>query len=235
MAPEMLEVRVAGGVATAVFARPPVNALDVEAMEQITRGLGALAERADVRVVILTGQGKTFCAGVDRKLFDTPSPAVGERARFLSVHRAFFAAVREFPKPLIAAVNGPAIGAGFALAGSCDFMLASDTAFFSMPEVLLGQPAGAAFITGLLGQSKGRRLFFTGDRIDAAEMKAIGAVEACVPPHALMDEAMTIATAIAHIDPKVMRAAKQTCLIAADVAYPVAKALEYSVVDQLRQ
>ncbi len=228
MATDFLDIGVESGVATVVFGRPPVNAIDVDAMQQFTRVFGELAERADVRVVILTGEGKNFCAGVDRKLFDAPSSDVGDRARFLSVHRAFFVAIREFPKPLIAAVNGPAIGAGFALAGSCDIMLASETAFFSMPEVLVGQAAGAAFITNLLGQSKGRRLFFTGDKIEAAEMKALGAIEACVPPAQLMEEAMKIAAPIAKIDPRVMRAAKRNCLVAAEVPYLVAKALEYT-------
>src|SRR5258708_39361064 len=104
-------------------------------------------------------------------------------------------------------------------------MLASETAFFSMPEVAVGQPSGAAFITRLLGQSKGRRLFFTGDRIGALEMKALGAIEACVPPELLIGEAIKIASAIAKMDPAVMRAAKQTCLIAAEVPYPVSKSL----------
>ena len=234
MSTEVLDVSVEAGVAKVVFARPPVNALDVETMRQFTRVFGQLAERKDVRVTILTGDGKTFCAGVDRALFGDRETEVGDRATFLSVHRAFFVSVREFPKPLIAAVNAPAIGAGFALAGACDIMLAAETAFFSMPEVLVGTAAGAAFVTGLLGQSKGRRLFFTGDRISAEEMKALGAIEACVPREDLMAEAMKIASRIAQIDPKVMRAAKQTCLMAAETPYLVAKSLEYAVVDQLR-
>lgn len=97
MATEVLDIRVASGVANVVFARPPVSALDVETMQQFTGVFGELAERNDVRVVILTGDGKTFCAGVDRKLFDAPSPDIGARAQFLSAHRAFFVAIREFP------------------------------------------------------------------------------------------------------------------------------------------
>jgi enoyl-CoA hydratase len=234
MPTEILDVRLEDYVAKVVFERPPVNALDVETMRLFISAFGELAERDDVRAVVLTGHGKTFCAGIDKLMFDVNTAHIGHRTRLLSIHRAFFVAMREFSKPLIAAINGPAVGAGFALAGSCDIMLASENAFFSMPEVLVGQPSGAAFITRLFGQSKARRLFFTGDRIEAAEMKALGAIEACVPPEQLMDEAMKIASAITRIDPMIMRAAKQTCLIAAETPYPVSKSLEYSLLEQLR-
>jgi enoyl-CoA hydratase len=234
MPSDVLEIRVERFIASVVFGRPPVNALDVETMRRFIDAFGELAERDDVRVAVLTGRGRTFCAGMDKRVFDASTAKVGDRAKLLSVHRAFFAAIREFPKPLIAAVNGPAVGAGFALAGGCDIMLACETAFFAMPEVAVGQPSGAAFITGLFGQSKGRRLFFTGDRIWATEMKALGLIEASVPQKELMGEAMKIAASIAKQDPEILRAAKQTCLIAADAPYPISKSLEYSVLEQLR-
>jgi enoyl-CoA hydratase len=233
MSTEVLDSMIEDGVARVVFRRPPVNALDVLAMEKFIAVFAELASRDNVRAVILTGEGRTFCAGIDKRLFEPGSAIYRDRASLLSTHRAFFVAIREFAKPVIAAVNGAAIGAGFALAGSCDIMVACDEAFFSMPEVLLGQPSGAAFITRLFGQSKARRLFFTGDRIGAADMKALGAIEACVPQEKLIDAAMEIAVAIARVDPAIMRSAKQTCLIAAEAPYSVAKSLEYSVLEQL--
>jgi enoyl-CoA hydratase len=233
MAINYLSVTVEGHVAEVTFDRGPVNALNVTAMHQFISTFGELARRDDVRVVVLTGAGATFCAGIDRRLFTDETADSPDQATFLSVHRAFFVAVREFAKPTIAAVNGPAVGAGFALAGSCDIMVASDTAYFSMPEVAVGQPSGAAFVTRMFGQSKGRRLFFTGDRIGAPEMFRLGLVEACAPKDELMAEARRIADAIARNDLDVLRAAKQTCLIAAEVPYSVSKTLEYSTIDQI--
>ena len=228
-----LEVSIDDWTAIVTFNRPPVNALDASVMQEFIRTFGELASRDDVRVAILTGGDKAFCAGVDMRLFENASPQPGDRAVLLSIHRAFFSSVREFAKPLIAAVNGPAVGAGFALAGNCDIMLAADDAFFSMPEVVVGQPSGAAFVTRMFSQSKGRRLFFTGEKISAREMMQLGLLEACVAREQLLCEATKIARAIAKNDPAVVRAAKQTCLMAAEVPYSVSKSLEYSVLEQL--
>jgi enoyl-CoA hydratase len=233
MSANYLSVVVEGHVAQVTFDRAPVNALDVVAMQQFISTFGELGRRDDVRVVVLTGAGTTFCAGIDRRLFADETANSPDQATFLSAHRAFFVAVREFAKPTIAAVNGPAVGAGFALAGSCDIMVAADTAFFSLPEVAVGQTSGAAFVTRMFGQSKGRRLFFTGERIGAAEMYRLGLIEACAPAGQLMAEARKIADVIARHDPAVMRAAKQTCLIAAEVPYSVSKTFEYLTIDQM--
>jgi enoyl-CoA hydratase len=235
MSTDCLKVSIADNIATVTIDRPPVNALDQTAMAEFTGVFGKLWDLNDVRVVILTNTGKIFCGGMDLKSFGGTAPRPGEAAEYFAIHRGFQNAIREFPKPLIAAVNGPAIGTGFSLAGGCDIMLASENAYFAMPEVVAGQPSGAAFMTRMFGQSKARRLFFTGDRIDAHEMYRLGLIEACVPSDQLMPEALKIARKIAKNDPAVMRATKQTCIIAAEVPYPVSKSLEYLVLGQSSQ
>jgi enoyl-CoA hydratase/carnithine racemase len=97
---DLLDIRVPSGVASVIFSRPPANALDADAMQQFTPRFCELAERDGVRVVVLAGDGRTFCAGVDRGGFDAPWSEVGDRARFRSIHRAFLAAIREFSKSL---------------------------------------------------------------------------------------------------------------------------------------
>lgn len=232
MAERCLKVAIKDSIATVTLDRPKVNALDRAAMLDFVSVLGQMADLDEVRVVVLTAAGKIFSAGMDLKAFGSTAPQPGEAAEVYAAHRAFQNAVREFPKPIIAAVNGPAIGTGFSLAGGCDIMLASDTSYFSLPEVVAGTPSGAAFMTRMFSQSKARMLFFTGEKITAQEMLNLSLIEACVPSERLMPEALRIAAMIARNDPAVMRATKQSCIMAAEVPYPVSKTLEYLLCSQ---
>jgi enoyl-CoA hydratase len=123
--------------------------------------------------------------------------------------RESFYAVTDCAKPVIAAVNGPAIGAGFVLMLACDIMLASDNAYFVMPEINVGLAGGARFLTEHLSRSRARTIYFTGRRVPAAELYRLGVIESCPPRAALMDAALDIAREIAAKSPIAVRHIKR--------------------------
>lgn len=187
-------------VATVVMDRPPVNAQNVEFREAVIAAFDEISDREDIRVAILTGSGKMFSAGADlkdRAGLENP----GEYWRHSRRVREAFNAVAECAKPVIAAVNGPALGAGFVLMASCDIMVASETAVFAMPEIDVGLAGGAAMLRTLFGRSVARELFFTGKRVGAAELHRLGVISDCVPLDQLMTRAREIATQIAAKSP----------------------------------
>ncbi len=208
MAQDFLEIEIHERIATVVMNRPPVNALDITLMRALIQAFDQLGHNDDVRVVILTGAGKVFCAGADLKMREQ---FVGDPTSYAAYYRetqSCFAAIRDFSKPVIGAINGAAVGGGLALIAGCDILLASSNALLAMPEITVGVAAGAAQLHRLFSRSKGRRLAFTGGRVDAQELFRTGVVECCVPPESLMNEAMAIARQIAVNSPTVLRAAK---------------------------
>jgi enoyl-CoA hydratase len=196
-------------VATVVMDRPPVNAQSAQMRSELTWVFDTLSDRDDVRVVILTGTGNIFSAGADIKERPTVVQAPGDYLRHNRVTRECFYSIKECAKPVIAAVNGPAMGAGYALMVFCDIMLASDNAFVSMPEIDVGLSGGARMLLELFPKSKARRMFFTGCRVSAQELHRLGVIEACVPRGELMEEAMKIAREIASKSPLAVRYAKE--------------------------
>src|SRR5690349_8022126 len=130
-------------VAVVALARPPVNALSRNLREELVHTFDVLQDRADVRVIILTARGNVFCAGADIKEKETLAASEGDYARANRLTRDGFYCVLDSSKPVIAAVNGAALGAGFVLATCCDMIFASDTATFGMPEIDVGQGGGA--------------------------------------------------------------------------------------------
>jgi enoyl-CoA hydratase len=204
-----LKVTVQDYIATVVMDRPPVNAQDTAFREEIIAEFDGFSDRDDVRVVILTGTGRMFSAGADMKARpkgETP----GEYWAFNRYVREMFNAIHECARPVIAAVNGPALGAGFGLAAACDIILASDNAVFGMPEIDIGLMGGAAMLQQYFGRSRARRMFFTGWRVPAAELYRTGVIECAVPLEQLLPEAMKLAAEIASKSPLAMRYAKQS-------------------------
>jgi enoyl-CoA hydratase/carnithine racemase len=156
------------GIATLTLDRPErKNALSVELRDRLSDVLDALAAQEALRVVVLTGEGDVFCAGFDLKEFESAleDPEFGERLWASSdrYHRT----VLNFPLPILAAVNGPAIAGGFDLAVMSDLRIASETATFSHPEVTFGDVVYAP-LHDLVGAAVARDLCFTGRTIDAA-------------------------------------------------------------------
>jgi enoyl-CoA hydratase len=211
MSLEYMKVNVADYIATVVMDRPPVNAQNAQFRNEIMEVFDSFNDRDDVRVAILTGTGTIFCAGADIKERAGIVKQPGDYARHNRIAREYKNCVRECAIPVIAAVNGAALGAGFSLATECDIMLASDNAVFGMPEIDVGLAGGAAMFSRLVGKSRGRRMLFTGERVSAQEMYRLGVVECCVPLEALINEAMKLARVIAGKSPLAIRLAKQSC------------------------
>jgi enoyl-CoA hydratase len=195
-------------VAVVRLDKPPVNAMDRETRRRMIEVFDEISERGDIRVAILTGSGKFFCSGADLK--DRPDPdKAGDFLGHNRLTRETGNAIRECAKPVIAAVNGPALGAGLGLMAACDIFLASDDASFAMPEINVGLAGGVSMLRTVLGRSFTRRMFFTGMRVPAAEMYRRGVIDAVLPPDDLLPEAMRIAQEIASKSPIAIAYAKQ--------------------------
>ena len=157
----------------------------------------------------------------------------GDYIRHNRLVREFFYAVTDCTKPVIAAVNGPALGAGFVLALACDIMLASDNAYFAMPEINVGLAGGARFLMAHVGRSKARALYLTGARISAAELHRLGVIEACPPREKLMAAALDIAREIASKSPLAVRHIKHALNTIEDMPVRDAYRFEQSVTVEL--
>jgi enoyl-CoA hydratase len=205
-------------IATVMLARPPVNALDAQTFRELTEVFQALGRGQDASVVIFTAEGdRLFCGGVDLKdsaRRHAREMAEGDSALDLLdpgvVPRDCFNAVLDCPLPVIAAVNGKAIGAGVALIASCDIIVASEKAEFCLPEIKAGVLGGARHLQRLVGPYKTRKMFFTGEFVSAQEFYRLGAVEEVVPHDQLMPAAQRLAAQIAGMSPIGLRLAKES-------------------------
>ncbi|MFQ6045814.1 MAG: enoyl-CoA hydratase/isomerase family protein [Gemmatimonadales bacterium] len=200
-----------GRVATVTINRPEkLNALNADVRLQFVDALNHLNQNDEVRVVIVTGAGdKAFVAGADIAEFR------GRRGvEQFHVTKGFgiFVAADEFPKPIIAAVNGFALGGGCELAMACDIRIASDKARFGQPEVNLGiLPGGGGTqrLPRLVGLGNAFKLLYTGEMVDANEALRLGLVEEVVPHEKLMDRAVELAVTIAEKSPVALRFIKE--------------------------
>lgn len=196
-----LKVVITDYVATLTMNAPPVNALTRVLSDELTLALDRISTMDEVRVVVLTGEGKIFCAGADLKgraeILSGPGGLVAHSRRT----RECFHAIRECAKPVIAAINGAALGAGLVMAASADILVASEKASLGLPEVDLGLLGGSRHAMRLFSHSKLRRMMLTGDRVSGAELYRLGIVEACTTPDQLMSTALEIAKTIAAKSP----------------------------------
>jgi enoyl-CoA hydratase len=205
----ILRLEVSDYIAVVTLNRPPVNALNRAMRDAIIEAFDAVSERDDVRVAVLTGAGKAFCAGADLK--DRPDPTrTGAFGAHNRVTRETGNAIRECAKPVIAAVNGAALGAGLGLMAACDIFLASENAVFGMPEIDVGLAGGGAMLNTIFGRSTMRMMMYTGERLSAAELYRRGIIEACTTPEELMPAAMRIAGRIADKSPLAINYAKNS-------------------------
>jgi enoyl-CoA hydratase len=208
-----LKIEVTDLVATVTFDRPPVNAVDFEAMEEITSAFRSLNDRKDVNCVVFTSAGsRAFIAGADLKAGRFP-PTHGIPSRMMDPHRLIrdaLQAIRECQVPVVGAINGPAIGAGLALAGACDIIIAAENATFGLTEINVGLLGGAAHLQRLVGTYKMRKMFYTGELEPAQELYRLGAIEKVVPLADLLPTAHRLAMVIASKSPLAMRLAKDS-------------------------
>ena len=197
---ELIKTEVADYIAVVTMDHPPVNAQNAAFNLEMAWTFDMLSDRRDVRVVVLTGAGKVFSAGADLKARpDRAKP--GERWQHNRRARESYHAVRECTKPVIAAINGPALGAGLAVAASCDILLAAQEASMGLPEIDVGLLGGGKHTQRLFGHSTRRRMMLTGYRVPGAELYRLGIVEACMPRAELMEHAMRLAREIASKSP----------------------------------
>jgi len=197
-------------VATLTLNAPPVNALTRTLNDELTLALDRISEMDEVRVVILTGAGKVFCAGADLKGRKDVVKGPGDLPAHSRRTRECFHAIRECAKPVICAINGAALGSGVAMAASSDILIASEKASLGLPEVDVGLLGGCRHAMRLFSHSRLRRMALTGMRVGGPELYRLGIVEACVAPEELMPTAFEIARTIAAKSPIATRMFKHT-------------------------
>ena len=202
-----LSLEITGKVAVVTIDRPPVNALTLALYGEIADLFAELGNR-DIGCVVLTGAGdRAFCAGLDLKEF--LAATIEEDPARAQIVRRMFAAVRHCAVPVIAAVNGPALGAGCVLASVCDIRIAAERATFGTPEINVGRCGGTAHMGRHIPQGMLRMMFFTGEPVGAREMHRVGFIQEVVDDAALMPRALTLATVIGSKAPLGLRRGKQ--------------------------
>jgi enoyl-CoA hydratase len=212
MAYENISLSMEEGIAILKVNRPKVlNALNRATLLEIQRALKELEKDPGVRVLIITGEGeKAFVAGADISEMAPMNPK--EALEFSKLGHETLSLVEEFPCPVIAAVNGYALGGGLELVLACDIILASENARLGLPEVTLGICpgfGGTQRLPRLIGKARAKELIFTGEMIDAKKAYEYGIVNKVVPQDKLLDEAKEIARKIAKNGPLAVRTAKR--------------------------
>jgi len=214
MSSEQVTTERSGHVAVVTINRPEkLNALDESVLRALLVAFEALLAAGDVRAAILTGAGKAFVAGADIAAMASFTPT--EAKRFAHLGHRLGAFLEELPFPVIAAVNGFALGGGCELALACDFVFAADTAKLGQPEVSLAVMPGFGGTNRLarrVGIAKARELVYTGDLLGAEEALRIGLVNAVFPAAELLEKARACAEKIAAKGPLAVAAAKRVLL-----------------------
>lgn len=205
---------------------PPVNAICTELLEELDEKLDSIKDN-DSRAIIITGEGKSFVAGADISEMKDMSPEEAEE--FSEKGHRIFTKLENFPKPVIAAINGFALGGGLEIALSCDILIASKKAKFGQPEVGLGLIpgfGGTQRLTRTVGPKKAKELIFTADRIDAKDAYEIGLVNNVVKPDDLMSECENIADKISKNAPLAIQHAKKAINEGSDIKIDEALEIE---------
>jgi enoyl-CoA hydratase len=205
-------------VAVVTLNRPPVNALNRQARTELIELVDELGERPDVRCIVLTAKGKVFCAGADIKEKGDLSAANASQSAANRLTRDLFLAVLDSPKPVIAAINGHALGAGLVLASCCDVLLASEDALFAMPEIDVGQGGGASYLQRILPLLLMRRMMLTGERVPAAEFYRLGVLSQVLPSAELLDAAVKLGSVIASKSPTAVRTIRESFTAVEDLS-----------------
>lgn len=196
-----LKTKLEERVALVTIDRPPVNALNYQAMQELAETFEELAKNSEVKVIVLTGEGKnhTFVAGADLKEI-AQLKSSKEAEEIARKGQAILNQIEKMPKPVIAAINSVCVGGGSELAMACHLRIASDRARFGQPEINLGLIpgfGGTQRLVLLVGPSKTRELVLTGEMITAQEALRIGLVDRVVPDGELLRQALGLAKKMA--------------------------------------
>jgi cyclohexa-1,5-dienecarbonyl-CoA hydratase len=185
-----IQFAAANGVARLTLNRPPANVLSVEVLSEINHALETLEYQREVKVLVLSAAGKYFSAGFELQ------DHLGDRAYpMLDEFRKIFEQIRNFDKPTVAVVAGPALGAGSILAAGCDIVLAGASARFGHPEIKAGvfNPVAAALLPRLVGRKRAFEMILGGGLLTAADAERIGLVSRVLPDEKLEAEASALA------------------------------------------
>jgi len=201
-----IETSVNERIAEIVFDVPPVNAFDSETWLSLPKIVAEAASRKDVNCVLIRAEGKGFCGGVDIKEMQAHPERITllNRGNYLT-----FKAIRDAEVPVVVAAHKFVIGGGIGICGASDTVIASDDAYFSLPEVDRGAMGGASHLSRMLPLHKVRAAFFTGGNIPADEAYRLGAVEKVVPRADLGREAREFCAIIASKSRKALTIAKE--------------------------
>ncbi len=222
------------GIAIVTIDNPPVNAHSVQVLTEVAAAFDAL-DRDDVRVAIFTGAGKVFCAGADIKNRASGAPQPGAHWQTSRAAREAYHSVRECVKPVIGALNGPALGGGLAFAASCDMLVAAETACLGLPEIDVGLLGGGRQAQRLFSHSRLRRMMLTGYRVYGPELYRLGVVEACVAGEELMGAALELAREVAAKAPIANRLAKHSLNTIEELSLRDGYRFEQTMTGQLSQ
>ncbi|MBK8860173.1 MAG: enoyl-CoA hydratase family protein [Sphingomonadales bacterium] len=193
-------------IAEIVFDVPPVNAFDSETWMSIPEIIGKAGRDPDVNCILIRAEGRGFCGGVDIKEMQAHPERITilNRGNYLT-----FKAIRDAEIPVVSAVHKFVIGGGIGICGASDTIIASDDAFFSLPEVDRGAMGGASHLSRMLPLHKVRAAFFTGGNISAQEAYRLGAVEKVVTREELANEARSFCAVVASKSRKALVIAKE--------------------------
>lgn len=203
MAYQYFQSEISDHIATVTFHHDPVNAMNAAAYLELAQIFQEVGAQRDVRCVIFRSIGKGFVGGNDIK--EIAAHNRENHAAYQEVVGKGVCAIQDCAVPVIAAVQGYAIGVGLILAIVCDLVVASEKAWFNLPEISLGITAGTSFVMTALPEKLVKYLCLTGDRLSAKEMQAYGAVNFVVPPEELMQKASELAKKVAAQPPQTVR------------------------------
>ncbi len=198
------------------FNRPQrLNAVTMELYGELKRNLLEALADADVRVIVLTGEGRAFCVGADLKEHNAQQRTEDEITAYSNTEQEICLLIQRSAKPFIAAVNGYALGAGAEMALSCDFVIMKRSAEIGFPEISIGTYLGGGvtyLLPGLVGTVKARELIYLGRRIDGAEAERLGMIYKCVEDSELERETAVLAAELADKAPLPLGIAKEHLL-----------------------
>ncbi|MGD8250928.1 MAG: enoyl-CoA hydratase-related protein [Desulfobacterales bacterium] len=211
MSTDVLISEAKNGILTLTLNRPTVmNAFNVDLLNALDSEIDSVGFRPEIRVVVITGAGqRAFCAGADLKERGTLTPI--QVQQFVSTLRNLFTRIENLSKPVIAAVNGVALGGGTELALASDIRIASETATLGLTETRLAIIPGAGGtqrLPRLIGKGMAKELIFTGRRVSAEQALSIGLVNRVCPPDALLNDCARLAGEICEAGPLAIEQAK---------------------------
>jgi len=233
---ETLLYKKSEGIAKIVLNRPEVlNAINSKMFMELADAFKKAGDEKDVKVIVLTGAGRAFSSGLDFNLLkDLGKTGFEWLPNIIRVAQQVYNIIEEVEKPVIAAVNGPALGGGLELTLVCDIRIASENALFGLPEAAVGlvpDLAGCQRLPRIVGVGRAKELIFTAKFITAAEAERIGLVNKVVPHERLEEEVLSIAKAIMGNSPIAVGLSKKIVNISFDV--DMKTLLDYTALAQI--